>query len=203
MTHLPFMSLPVPDLLAETGMLDTEEFGAYALLLLHMWSHEAELPNDNEALRKCARLSRTKWRRIKPRIWGHFQEVSGSSGTKITHSRLRQEYERAIQKRTMLALNGAKGGRANALKSNKRDIATILSGLEPGSGSARSRARSASPPNGVPPIPIPIDSSSKDEPAAARHQDPKSSDATVDGSSSQPNRLVESLERLEARGDGK
>jgi len=218
MTQLPFMSIPVPDLLGETTTLDTEEFGAYALLLCALWLHGTELPNDDEVLRKCARLTRKKWQRIKPQIWGFFSLSGTVDNPTITQNRLRQEYERAIQKSTRLALNGAKGGQATALKTNKQGLADALAGLGPHSANPQGRAASRRSPDGSPPIPIKDNSLSKEEYDAARassNLEPLNQDDAANPADDQvdelncptpandPGRLIASLKDLEARKAGK
>jgi uncharacterized protein YdaU (DUF1376 family) len=65
MTHLPFITQPYGDVLAETSHLSTEEFGAYQLLAFSFWQHGA-LPNDDNRLARIARAS--------PEVWATMRE---------------------------------------------------------------------------------------------------------------------------------
>ncbi len=44
MADLPILPLKTDALLADTGHLSAEEFGAYCRILFTMWRHDARLP---------------------------------------------------------------------------------------------------------------------------------------------------------------
>lgn len=210
--QLPFMSIPVGDVLAEAGGLSTEEFGAFVLLLMHMWVAGGELPNDDRVLATCVRLTPGKWRRLKPRLWPHFMETGKPFGSKITERRLRQEYERALVKRAKAAVNGAKGGRATAWKTNKAGLANAVRLPSPNTQPDDIRRYTGSGASGLPPIPIqrnttPSESASKGaggiemtdsifgKHASSKTAAPKSKESSPDN----PNDLLRALDRRSAK----
>src|SRR6056297_2397102 len=115
----PFMQLYVGDYTRDTMDLSTEEHGAYLLILMTMWSHGAQLPNDHKKLARIARLSPAKFGRAWETI-GRFFTVEGNH---ITQKRLKKEHEKAQEKGQKRAEAGAKGGRAKALKSKEPCLA--------------------------------------------------------------------------------
>lgn len=124
MSNTPFMQLYVGDYLADTTDLTCEEHGAYLLLLMTMWRHGANLPNDPKKLARIARLSPRKWKIVWAEI-GRFFDVDGDT---ISNKRMTKEYEKARVKSDLRAQAGSKGGKAKALKTNKPPLAnaTVL-----------------------------------------------------------------------------
>lgn len=57
MSSTPFMQFYVGDYLADTLDLTTEQHGAYLLILMTMWQHDAKLPNDPVKLARIARMT--------------------------------------------------------------------------------------------------------------------------------------------------
>lgn len=100
-----WMPLYVSDYLSDTMHLNTEQHGAYLLLLMAAWKSEARLPNDSEQLQAICRLSPAKWKAnesvlkrffyITPEYW--------------INNRLREEMEKAIKNTEAKAASGAKG----------------------------------------------------------------------------------------------
>lgn len=119
MSNQPFMQLYVGDYLADTMDLSTEEHGAYLLLLMTMWKHGAELPNDPKKLARIARLSPAKFKRA----WGTISRFFEEGETTISQKRLKKEHEKAIKKSEERAKAGAKGGAAKALKTKEPHLA--------------------------------------------------------------------------------
>ena len=68
MAELPILPLKTDALLADTGHMSTEEFGAYFLLLITMWRHGAKLPNSQVELARIARISPRRWQSISERV---------------------------------------------------------------------------------------------------------------------------------------
>ena len=63
--------------IAGTLYLSAEEHGVYLLLL--MWSSRSphgELPDDDQALARVARVSVRKWRKIKPTIFAFWGQTA-------------------------------------------------------------------------------------------------------------------------------
>ena len=124
MASAPFMQLYVGDYLADTLDLTCEEHGAYLLLLMTMWRHDAKLPNDAKKLARICRLSARRWDDVWSSISRFFDVTDGI----ITNPRLSKEYEKARDKSELRADAGRKGGQAKALKSNDAPLAnaTVL-----------------------------------------------------------------------------
>jgi uncharacterized protein YdaU (DUF1376 family) len=70
----PFMPLFLGDLLADTLHLSTQEFGAYMLLILHAWKHEAKV--DSREARQVARVSRFQWPKLSSKISQFFDTTT-------------------------------------------------------------------------------------------------------------------------------
>lgn len=116
----PFMQLYVGDYIRDTMDLSTEEHGAYLLLLMTMWSHDARLPNDHKKLARIARLSPAKFRLA----WETLERFFTVEGEHITQNRLKNEHEKAQEKGQKRAEAGAKGGASKALKYKERCLAS-------------------------------------------------------------------------------
>ena len=68
MSQAPYMPLFVDAYLADTTHLTAEESGAYLHLLMAMWRHGGSVPNDDRDLARIARVSPSRWPRVKARI---------------------------------------------------------------------------------------------------------------------------------------
>ncbi|WP_313522267.1 DUF1376 domain-containing protein [Shinella sp.] len=73
MTHLPWMPVYVGDELAETSHLNAEEYGAYALLKMHLWQH-GRLPCEDERLARIAKCGAERWPALKEALWTLFAD---------------------------------------------------------------------------------------------------------------------------------
>lgn len=113
------MQLYVGDYLADTLDLTCEEHGAYLLLLMTMWRHDAKLPSDPKKLARIARLSGKKW----IAVWAEIGKFFDDDGTHITNKRLTKEHQKATDKSKVRATAGSAGGKAKSLKKNKPDLA--------------------------------------------------------------------------------
>lgn len=119
MSQAPFMQLYVGDYLADTLDLTCEEHGAYLLILMTMWRHEAKLPSDHKKLARIARLSGRKW----AAVWSEIERFFDDDGVHITNKRLAKEYKKASDKSEIRSEAGRKGGFAKALKDNNATLA--------------------------------------------------------------------------------
>lgn len=119
MSAQPFMQLYVADYLADTLDLSTVEHGAYLLLLMTMWRHDARLPNDPAKLARIARMSPAKF---KP-VWAEISRFFEVDGDTITNPRLLKEHQKASKKSEVRATAGSAGGKAKALKDNNAPLA--------------------------------------------------------------------------------
>jgi uncharacterized protein YdaU (DUF1376 family) len=72
MANLPILPLKTDALLADTGHLSAEEFGAYCRILFTMWRHDARLPNDHTEFARIAGVSPRRWRAITERVMRQF-----------------------------------------------------------------------------------------------------------------------------------
>jgi uncharacterized protein YdaU (DUF1376 family) len=86
----PWFPLYVADFLADTTNLSYGEVGAYMLLLMHHWKHR-ELPNDDQALRRIARVPPPHWERVKKAVMPFFSVTP----TSITNTRMLAEITKA------------------------------------------------------------------------------------------------------------
>src|SRR5215475_10690428 len=66
----PFMPLFSGDLLADTLHLSAQEFGAYMLLIIHAWKHDAKVPV--EEAQRIARISNFNWPKVRGQIEKFF-----------------------------------------------------------------------------------------------------------------------------------
>jgi uncharacterized protein YdaU (DUF1376 family) len=116
----PFLQFYVADYLADTQHLTTEQHGAYLLILFAMWrANGAELEADDSKLARIARLTVTRWNRIKGDVMALLTIESG----RVTQKRLRAELQKAEEKSQKRAAAGRNGGNAKALKNNKQAVA--------------------------------------------------------------------------------
>lgn len=125
MSTTPFLQLYAGDYLADTLDLTTEQHGAYLLLLITMWRHDARLPNNPVKLARIARVHPPRW----ARVWAEIEKFfTVSDDGFITNTRLLKEHEKARHKSQSRAASGAKGGKAKALKNINAGLAnaTVL-----------------------------------------------------------------------------
>jgi uncharacterized protein YdaU (DUF1376 family) len=106
-----WMPLYVGDYLRDTRDLNTLQHGAYLLLIMHYWQHNA-LPTDDARLAAITGLSVAQWRRIREPVQAKF-----APGWK--HKRIEAELakvDRAFLQRRLAGRNGGiKSGIARAV----------------------------------------------------------------------------------------
>jgi uncharacterized protein YdaU (DUF1376 family) len=96
-----WMPLYVGDYLRDTRDLNTLQHGAYLLLIMHYWQHDA-LPTDDARLAAITGLSVAQWRRIREPVQAKF-------GDGWKHKRIEAELERldrAVMQRRLAGRNG-------------------------------------------------------------------------------------------------
>jgi uncharacterized protein YdaU (DUF1376 family) len=114
------MPLYVGDYLRDTRDLNTLQHGAYLLLIMHYWQHDA-LPSDDARLAAITGLSVAQWRRIREPVQAKFAD-----GWK--HKRIEAELakvDRAFMQRRLAGRNGGiKSGIARAVAQGEAIIRT-------------------------------------------------------------------------------
>jgi uncharacterized protein YdaU (DUF1376 family) len=96
-----WMPLYVGDYLRDTRDLNTLQHGAYLLLIMHYWQHDA-LPTDDARLAAIAGLSVAQWRRIREPVQAKFADG-------WRHKRIEAEIarmDRAVLQRRVAGRNG-------------------------------------------------------------------------------------------------
>jgi uncharacterized protein YdaU (DUF1376 family) len=106
-----WMPLYVGDYLRDTRDLNTLQHGAYLLLIMHYWQHDA-LPGDDARLAAITGLSIAQWRRIREPVQAKF-----SDGWR--HKRIEAEIAKTdralLQRRAAGRTGGLKSGMARAV----------------------------------------------------------------------------------------
>jgi hypothetical protein len=142
-----WMPLYVGDYLRDTRDLNTLQHGAYLLLIMHYWQHDA-LPTDDARLAAITGLSVAQWRRVREPVQAKFAE-----GWK--HKRIEGELaklDRAVMQRRLAGRNGGiKSGIARAVAQGeaiiraqaegKRALARNASGREARAQAAEQQPR--------------------------------------------------------------
>lgn len=103
-TWMPFY---VADYLADTTHLNTQQHGAYCLLLFAGWRNCGRLPSDDEQLAMITRLPVATWLKHKAVILRFFQV----DGAEIYQRRMVEEWDTATGIIERNRVNGGKGGR--------------------------------------------------------------------------------------------
>lgn len=102
-----WMPLYIGDYMADTMHLNTEQHGAYLLLLLTAWNRGGRLPDDDAQLALICRADKKTWSRIRDVVLPFFDKQDGA----LVQRRLMAEYENAVRVHDTKKANGAKGGR--------------------------------------------------------------------------------------------
>jgi len=118
MSKTPFLHLAVPDFVADTLEMSTQEVGAYWLLIMSLWQRKGYLPNDQAKLKRVARVGRD-W----PKVWATIECHFEVDGDRIFNPRILELATTVASQRAVNAQSGARGGRAKALRSKERDLA--------------------------------------------------------------------------------
>jgi len=93
--RLPHLYLDVTELLADTGGLTVEEFGALLALMFAYWQSGCSLKNDDKVLARLVKVSRSKWsKKIKLKLAQFFN----FSDEIISHPGLNACREEALEK---------------------------------------------------------------------------------------------------------
>jgi uncharacterized protein YdaU (DUF1376 family) len=88
-----WMPLYIGDYLADTMHLNTQQHGAYLLLLFHLW-RRGSLPDDDTALAKISGLSTKEWNGTRPVLEPYFKVNAGL----WQHNRVERERVRIAER---------------------------------------------------------------------------------------------------------
>jgi len=77
MAELPILPLKTDALIADTSHMTPEEFGAYVRLLLAMWRHGAQLPDDPRELARIVGVTPQRWRKLADTVLRPCQKSGG------------------------------------------------------------------------------------------------------------------------------
>ncbi|WP_223653135.1 DUF1376 domain-containing protein [Hymenobacter psoromatis] len=108
----------------DVQLMEAHEVGAYCLLLFNSWQSDRPgfLPDDENRLRRTARLNAQQWAESRDLLLGKFP-LAPDDPTRRYNPRLAQEAAKQAAKRERLAANGRKGGRpANQLLSQENQL---------------------------------------------------------------------------------
>lgn len=114
-----WMPFYVGDYLADTPHLDTEEHGAYLLLIFSYWSRGKALPDDDKKLQAIAKQPLERWLQIRPTLEEYFDVHDGY----WFHERVEAELEKSRKISEQRSEAGRKGGsksKANAQANAKQ-----------------------------------------------------------------------------------
>ena len=117
MSRAPYMPVATDALIADTTHLNAEEFGCYTLLLFAQWRNNGfSLPADDNKLARMARVTNRRWlSKIRPALEDFF-EITTTGWNQL---RIEKDFQTIARKVEINRLNGARGGRANALKNKE------------------------------------------------------------------------------------
>lgn len=113
-----WMPLYISKYLGRTMTLNTEQHGAYLLLLMAAWKLDGKLPNDPEQLQAITRLPPARWK-AHERILSSFFFVTEDFWI---NDKVREELEKAKNNSKKRAEAGTKGA-ANRWQKYREDIA--------------------------------------------------------------------------------
>lgn len=87
-----WMPLYIADYITGTSHLHPHEHGPYLLLLMHMWMHRGDLPNDDERLQAITGMTKGSWKKARSVLRAFFYVSEHGS---LRHKRIDSELERA------------------------------------------------------------------------------------------------------------
>ena len=75
--HNAFMPLYPGDYQRDTAHLSCEQHGAYLLLLMHAWTHDGLVPDDDDQLARITHMERRPWAKIRLVVLAFFYPTEG------------------------------------------------------------------------------------------------------------------------------
>ena len=155
-----WMPVYVGEYLADTTHLNTEQHGAYWLMLMAAWKRGGSLPDDDSQLSSITKLSLSRWKANRAVLSGLFKTVDGA----LVHKRVTEERVKAQAISDKKAETGAEG----AAKRWMLDGAHMADALASAMPSAIANATASGMANGVgnesqtdAPIPSPLPNTSE------------------------------------------
>jgi uncharacterized protein YdaU (DUF1376 family) len=118
-----WMPLVIGDYLKDTTRLNTEQHGAYLLLIMSYWVNGPPADDDDE-LAAVTGLDLKTWRRHRDKLAKFFRIEGGV----WRHKRVEEELERWSAKKEKYVARAAAGGRAKAAKSSASSTPQALLG---------------------------------------------------------------------------
>ncbi|QLL11725.1 YdaU family protein [Pseudomonas chlororaphis] len=119
MAALPYMQLYVADYLADTMHLNTEEHGAYLLLIFNYWQTGKPIPVSR--LARIARLSDERWTVVERSLNEFFNERSGE----WVHDRIERDLQAVHATQTQRSAAGKASAEARAARAQARKTKTV------------------------------------------------------------------------------
>lgn len=108
----PYFPFWVDDFLADdnVGAMNTEEIGAYLLLLLRAWKQTpvASIPNDDDTLCRWCKLSAKKWERVRINILVCWELRDDG---RLYQKRMEREFTILLERAEKASENGKKGNK--------------------------------------------------------------------------------------------
>jgi uncharacterized protein YdaU (DUF1376 family) len=151
-----WMPIYVGDYLADTGHLSATEHGGYFLMLMHYWRTGTALPEDDNQLRRIARMTAEEWAASKSTLLAFF-ELSEKGWfhkrveTELMGARLRSEVAKAKADERWKRDRGDKPD-APVMPQQSPGTAPALPGDMPSACSSSSSSSSSSSESSPPPV---------------------------------------------------
>lgn len=112
-----WMPVYIGDFLADSMHLNTEQSGAYLLLIFHYWRHGGPLRDDDATLASVTRLSPARWRKHRAAISSFFNVSNGL----WSHGRIEAELKSANEGYAMRLERSRLANKARSEKASLKD----------------------------------------------------------------------------------
>jgi len=105
MAQLPVLPIKTDALIADTTHMTPEEMGVYVRLLVAMWRHGSQIPDDPSELARIGGVTLRRWFQIKERVMRPMTTGGGSisqkrlTSTWLETQKLRKQKSAAALKR--------------------------------------------------------------------------------------------------------
>lgn len=109
------MPLYISDYLVNTTHLNTEQHGAYLLLIMTAWKSDGKLPCDPQELQQITRMTPQQWAKSESTLRKFFFVTNDC----WINNRVREELDRS---KTMVERKSAAGKKANTVRWGLRSV---------------------------------------------------------------------------------